>query len=114
MGVSSTVGGYQKDMETDRNSVGLAAGLLQRTTRQACSGSFGNHTDEDSFIERWCRQCWSCQQRKAELRPGRAKMHQHLVGAPLERMAVDIMGPLPTTANGIEYHGSLVISLSTL
>ena len=54
-------------------------------------------------IRRWCRQYWNCQQRKPGPGPGRAKLHQHPVGAPLERMAVYIMGPLPAMANGNEY-----------
>ena len=50
-------------------------------------------------IRQWCRQCWNCQQKKPGPGPGRAKLHQHPVGAPLERMAIDIMGP----TNGNEY-----------
>ena len=34
-------------------------------------------------IRRWCRQCWNCQQTKPGPGPGRAKLHQHPVGAPL-------------------------------
>ena len=37
--------------------------------------------------------CWSCQQGKPGPGPGRAKLDQHPVGVPLERMAVNIMGP---------------------
>ena len=48
-------------------------------------------------------QCCNCQQRKPGPGQCRAKLHQHPVGAPLERMAVDIMGPLSATANGNEY-----------
>ena len=54
-------------------------------------------------VERWCRHCKICQQRKPGPGKGRAKLAQCPVGAPLERIAVDIMGPLSTTDGGNEY-----------
>ena len=53
-------------------------------------------------VERWCRHCKICQQRKPGPGKGLAKLAQCPVGTPLERIAVDIMGPLPTTDVGRE------------
>ena len=54
-------------------------------------------------VEDFCRRCDLCTARKGP--PGRSHAHlqQHLVGAPMERVAVDIVGPLPRTDNGIIY-----------
>ena len=52
---------------------------------------------------RGCRHCKVCQQRKPGPGNGRAKLAQCPVGAPLEKIVVDIMGPLPTTDGGNEY-----------
>ena len=54
-------------------------------------------------VERWCRQCRVCQQKKPGKGPGRAKLKQEPVGVPLERVAVDILGPLPATDRANEY-----------
>ncbi|KAK7093130.1 hypothetical protein V1264_008778 [Littorina saxatilis] len=54
-------------------------------------------------VARWCRQCDMCARRKPG--PGRAKLPmRHVnVGMPLERIAIDIMGPLPMSHDGYEY-----------
>ena len=56
-----------------------------------------------SDISRWCNSCSSCAQRKPGKGPGRSQLKQLPVGACLERVALDIVGPLPTTDNGNEY-----------
>ena len=50
-------------------------------------------------IKRWCSWCVECQAAKPGRRPRRAPLQQEPVGMPLERMAVDIVGPLPRTKN---------------
>ena len=54
-------------------------------------------------VARWCRQCDRCARRKPG--PGRARLpRQHVnVGMPLERVAIDILGPLPMSHDGYEY-----------
>ena len=54
-------------------------------------------------VARWCRECDICAQAKPGPRRKRAPMGQVLVSAPLERIAVDIMGPLPETTDGFKY-----------
>ena len=51
-------------------------------------------------IEDLCKKCDKCAARKPPLRKSRAPLQQYLVGEPLERIAVDILGPLPITKRG--------------
>lgn len=54
-------------------------------------------------VEEWCRTCDICSAKKGP--PSRLRGHLQLynVGAPLERVAVDIAGPLPMTTSGNKY-----------
>ena len=54
-------------------------------------------------VTSWCASCDICAQSKPGPRRRKAKLGQVPVGAPLERVAVDIMGPLPKTDSGNEY-----------
>ena len=53
-------------------------------------------------IVRWISWCDKCQKRSQPSR-GRAPLQQVPVGFPMERMAVDILGPLPITDRGNKY-----------
>ena len=59
-------------------------------------------------ISAWCKVCEMCQRRKSPSKKVRGPMQQYNVGAPLERVALDILGPLPETCHGNRY--ILVIS----
>ncbi|MES9879322.1 MAG: reverse transcriptase domain-containing protein [Sedimenticola sp.] len=50
-------------------------------------------------VEHWCRTCDICASRKPPYRRAKAPMKQYNVGYPLERIAIDIMGPLPNSDN---------------
>ena len=54
-------------------------------------------------VEVWCKTCDLCASRKMPQKKPKATMKQYNVGAPLERVAVDIMGPFPRTPNGNKY-----------
>ena len=54
-------------------------------------------------IEDWCQQCEKCSRRKSPQQPGRAPLVSSCPGYPFERIALDIMGPLPTTESGQKY-----------
>ena len=54
-------------------------------------------------VRRWCRNCDLCASRRGPPRKTRAPMKQHNVGAPLERVAIDVLGPLPESASGNRY-----------
>ena len=53
--------------------------------------------------EDWCRNCDICARIKPNQRVRRAPMKNYQVGVPLERVAIDILGPLPVTERGNKY-----------
>merc|ERR1711893_445229 len=53
--------------------------------------------------KRWVRKCRRCQQRKAPAHAKRAKLVTYQSGGPWERVAMDVLGPLPTTPEGYKY-----------
>ena len=55
-----------------------------------------NHRD----IQDWCQSCDLCASKKGPQRRSRAPMSQNNVGVPMERLALDVLGPLPTTDDG--------------
>lgn len=54
-------------------------------------------------VEDWCRQCDKCARRKSPPRHARAPLVSSQPGYPFERIALDIMGPLPETDTGNKY-----------
>ena len=52
---------------------------------------------------RWCKRCDQCARAKPGPPRKRAGLGHKSVGAPLERIAIDIMGPLPVSESGNEY-----------
>lgn len=52
------------------------------------------------FIDNYCMSCDQCTARKLPLKRNRAPLGQYLVGEPMERIALDITGPLPVSVNG--------------
>ena len=54
-------------------------------------------------IEDWCRACELCAARKSPPWSNRAPMQQVLAGGPFQRVAMDILGPLPLTDRGNKY-----------
>lgn len=54
-------------------------------------------------VEEWCKKCDICSSRKGPKTRSRGKMKEYVVGYPFERIAIDVMGPLPTTRSGNKY-----------
>ena len=54
-------------------------------------------------VKHWCSSCDTCASRKGPPRAVRAPMAQYNVGAPMERIAVDVLGPLPESESGNKY-----------
>lgn len=52
-----------------------------------------------SDIRRWCKQCSACAKSKPGPGLGKAPLTQFVVGAPLDVIALDIVGPLKETGN---------------
>ena len=67
--------------------------VKQRLYCHGCTQCFKN----------WCRECDLCASWKRTARKLRARMITYNVGAPLERVALDVLGPLPTTERGNKY-----------
>ena len=54
-------------------------------------------------VRDWCRKCDLCAARKKPQKAPRGPMKKYNVGAPLERVALDILGPLPETDSSNRY-----------
>jgi len=54
-------------------------------------------------VRSYLRRCVGCAQKKGPQKRHRAPLQQYRVGAPLERIAIDILGPLTRTDKGNEY-----------
>jgi RNase H-like domain found in reverse transcriptase/Reverse transcriptase (RNA-dependent DNA polymerase)/Integrase zinc binding domain/Integrase core domain/gag-polyprotein putative aspartyl protease len=51
----------------------------------------------------WCHRCNDCAQSKGPKTRSRGRMRQYNVGAPFERIAIDVAGPFPTSDQGNKY-----------
>ncbi len=51
-------------------------------------------------IENWIKCCRSCTMAKRGPRRQRPPLQQEISGSPFDHVAFDVIGPLPTTANG--------------
>ncbi|GBN07555.1 hypothetical protein AVEN_142001-1, partial [Araneus ventricosus] len=51
-------------------------------------------------VEKWSRECHACGARKGPKTRTKGRLQRYNVGAPFERMALDILGPLPVTTKG--------------
>ena len=49
------------------------------------------------------RKCDVCASKKSPSKARKAPLRQHVVGAPMERVALDVIGPLPETEKGNKY-----------
>ncbi|XP_053378575.1 uncharacterized protein LOC128548173 [Mercenaria mercenaria] len=54
-------------------------------------------------VKQWCKSCDVCASQKGPQRKAKAALKQYNVGAPLERIGIDIMGPLPRSNKGNKY-----------
>ena len=54
-------------------------------------------------VRNWIRKCIKCGARKRPHRVPKAPLHDIRVGAPMDRLDTDILGPLPTSESGMKY-----------
>ena len=54
-------------------------------------------------LKMWLAKCEICAKRRGRYRKANAPLQQYVVGEPMERIALDIMGPLPITEEGNRY-----------
>ena len=89
--------------------------VLQETHGSLTSGHFGTKKTLQRLrtrfywigmrqdVKEWCRVCEVCVAKKGPSHVLRAPLQIHNVGAPMERIAVDITGPLPVSTSGNRY-----------
>ncbi|CAC5425553.1 unnamed protein product [Mytilus coruscus] len=56
-----------------------------------------------NFVERWCKRCTECQKRNQPSHRTRGQMKTYIVWEPLERISIDILGPVTRTYKGNKY-----------
>ena len=54
-------------------------------------------------VQDWCRNCDLCAQKRGPQKKIKAPMRKYIVGSPMERIALDVLGPLPLTESGNKY-----------
>ncbi|CAG2211132.1 unnamed protein product [Mytilus edulis] len=54
-------------------------------------------------VEQWCKCCNICASRKPPSKKPKAPLQQYNVGAPFERIGIDILGPLPKSTRGNKF-----------
>ncbi|XP_051816115.1 uncharacterized protein LOC127537562 [Acanthochromis polyacanthus] len=72
-----------------------------KTLRRLRQGFYWGQHRRD--VEDFCRRCDDCAAYKGPLDQSHAPLQQQAVGEPMERVAVDIMGPFPVTVRGNKY-----------
>ncbi|GBM90897.1 Retrovirus-related Pol polyprotein from transposon 412 [Araneus ventricosus] len=89
--------------------------VLRETHDSASGGHFGvmkalSKTRERFYwdrlrddVEKWCRECHACGARKGPKTRTKGRLQRYNVGTTFERMALDILGPLPVTTKGNRY-----------
>ena len=70
---------------------------LDRTKARFCW--YGMRRD----VEHVCRTCDLCESRKRPKQHYKGPLQRYTVGIPMERVALDIMGPLPLSDKGNKY-----------
>ena len=106
------IGGHQHVIVLPRS---LRNGALRLLHNVKFSGHLGVHKTSQRVRERyywvgmtvdireWVTNCNNCQKKQQPKKSKRAPMKQYNVGAPLERLAIDILGPLPESIKGNKY-----------
>ncbi|XP_030595635.1 uncharacterized protein K02A2.6-like, partial [Archocentrus centrarchus] len=88
-------------LEACHGSRGAGHFGVSKTLRRLRQGYYWGQQRRD--VEGFCRSCDSCAAHKGPLDQSRAQLQQQPAGAPMERVAVDIMGPFPRTDRGNRY-----------
>lgn len=74
---------------------------IKKTLSKVQARYFWYHLRSD--VKNWCSKCDSCASKKNPRKKYRAPLKTYNVGAPFERIAIDILGPLPRTKQGNKY-----------
>ncbi|UYV63913.1 K02A2.6-like [Cordylochernes scorpioides] len=74
---------------------------VTKTLRKVRERFYWVYCRED--VENWCRRCTTCAASKGPQTRSRGKMREYNVGAPFERIAIDVAGPFLVTEDGNKY-----------
>ena len=74
---------------------------VSKTLGKVCERFYWIHCRRD--VEEWCHKCDLCGSRKAPRVKTRSPLQLYNVGEPMERVAIDVLGPLPETESGNKY-----------
>ena len=55
------------------------------------------------FVKKYCESCDNCTARKPSRTQNKAPLGSYVVGQPMERVSIDVVGPFPRTRKGIQY-----------
>ncbi|PIK38622.1 Retrovirus-related Pol polyprotein from transposon [Apostichopus japonicus] len=80
----------------------LSGHLMAKKTLSRIRGKF-YWSGYRNHVRNWCRSCDQCAARKGPKKKLNARMKQYGAGHPLQRCAMDIMGPLPISTRGNRY-----------
>ena len=75
-------------------------GVTKSLRRLRLGFYWGQHKRD---VEDFCRRCDGCTARKGPTERSHAQLQQFPVGSPMERVGVDVVGPLPCTERGNKY-----------
>ena len=78
----------------------VCAGHLGRTRTQARVSAKYYWYGYQQDVEDWCRRCEKCQKRRIPKKPGRTRMKPSKVGHRNQKVALDLLGPLPVSNRG--------------
>ena len=92
----------RKEILASVHGDGMAGHLGRTRSLRRCQERF-YWPDFRRDVTYWCATCMACLKRKSPPAPHRAKMGHVKVGLPMERMALDIIGPLPRSNEGFKY-----------
>ena len=93
----------------------IQSDILQHLPNSSTAGHFGIRKtiarvrerfywlNSRKFVENYCKRCDLCSSRKGEQRKAKAPLKLYQVGCPMERVSVDVLGPLPKTSDGNQY-----------
>ncbi|CAI5690254.1 unnamed protein product [Oreochromis niloticus] len=88
-------------LEACHGSTGSGHFGVSKTLRRLRQGYYWGQQRRD--VEDFCRSCDACSSHKGPQDQSRAQLQQQPAGAPMERVAVDVMGPFPRTDRGNRY-----------
>ena len=93
--------------------------MRNKVLKKVHEGTIGGHLGEEKTLQKrkerfywpghwqsvreWCRTCSPCCQHKTPAPNNRAPFQGVAMGSPMQMVAVDILGPLPTTSSGNNY-----------